>query len=198
MNFTQVCERSGLSPEAVRYYVESKLLAPLYPRRNMPEDGEYAEQDVQLLIAISNMRRLAFSIDSIRLMLLDHTRAAELVERNYAGMKMRINVSKERLVLLDKLDRDALNTLDDVVPFFAGLTVNIPLPSRDENQDEGQSMRNEMSERKREIRELFEELNRTEKRRQRLRRTAIALTLLLLVALGWIIAPIWMAYLPKP
>lgn len=198
MNFTQVCERSGLSPESVRFYVESKLLAPLYPRRNIPEDGEYAEQDVQLLIAISNMRRLAFSIDSIRLMLLDHTRAAELVARNYAGLKMRIDVSKERLVLLDKLDRDTLNALDDVVPFFAGLTVSSPLPSRDEDQDEGQSMRNEMAERKREIRELFEELNRTERRRQRLRRAAIALTLLLLVALGWIIAPIWMAYLPKP
>lgn len=198
MNFTEVCERSNLPPEAVRFYVESKLLAPLYPRRNIPDEGEYAEEDIQLLNAIANLRRLDFSIDSIRLILLDQTKMPEVTEANHANLIQVIDLSRARLDQLNKLELEAFSEPEEAIDFFSSLSIDIPLPRRDVDKDEGQKTRNEMAERKREISELFERLNESEKKRRNMRIGLFVISFLLLIAIGWIIAPLWMVYLPKP
>ncbi|MGI6076543.1 MAG: MerR family transcriptional regulator [Fastidiosipilaceae bacterium] len=198
MNFTEVCERSNLPPEAVRFYVESKLLAPLYPRRNIPDEGEYADEDIRLLNAIANLRRLDFSIDSIRLVLLDQTKMPEVTEANHSALIQVIDISRARLDQLNKLELEDFSGPEEVIDFFSSLSIDIPLPRRDVDKDEGQKTRNEITERKREIDELLDSLNNSERKRRNLRAALIIVGLLLIIALGWIIAPLWMVYLPKP
>lgn len=198
MNFAEVCTRSELPPEAVRYYVESKLLAPLYPRRNSPEEGEYAESDVVLLKAIGNMRRLGLSIDDVRLILLDHTKLEEVKLQNIDLLKQRRANTNSRLQQLQDVGGEYFLSIDALIQYFSNLPVDSSLPQRDIDLDEGHKIRFQMQERQRENEELLTEINAHRSREKRLRATLIITGILLLLALGWIIAPIWMLYLPKP
>jgi len=178
--------------------------ANLYGEVNVRPDDEsdgayeYAEEDIQLLNAIANLRRLDFSIDSIRLILLDQTKMPEVTEANHANLIQVIDLSRARLDQLNKLELEAFSEPEEAIDFFSSLSIDIPLPRRDVDKDEGQKTRNEMAERKREISELFERLNESEKKRRNMRIGLFVISFLLLIAIGWIIAPLWMVYLPKP
>ncbi|MGI6546178.1 MAG: MerR family transcriptional regulator [Fastidiosipilaceae bacterium] len=198
MNFDQVCEQSGLQRETVRYYVESKLLAPLFPRRYLPEEGEYADEDVARLQAIANLRRLNFSIDDIRLLLLDPTKSKQLTESHVEELVDTQTITAQRQEYLNQLAPSKFETSDQIIDYYQNLNIDIPLPRRDINQDEGQKVRSDIAERTQQIEELLEQLNKSEHRRKTTNRVLLVLVILFLLTLGWIIAPIWMVYLPKP
>jgi DNA-binding transcriptional MerR regulator len=197
MNFDQVCEQSGLQPDTVRYYVESKLVAPLYPRRYIPDEGEYAESDVTRLRAIANLRRLNFSIDDIRLLFLDHTRVIQLTEKHQDDLQKIRTINAERQAFIAQLPPSEFESTEQIIDYYSRLSIEIPLPRRDTNQDESQKIRADINERNRQIEELLEELNKSERRNKVKKRWLIFLGIFLLICLGWIIAPIWMVYLPK-
>lgn len=198
MNFDEVCKRSGLQPETVRYYVESKLVAPLYTRRFIPEEGEYADEDVDLLLAIANLRRLNFSIDDIRLLLLDHTKSQQIREKHSAELHGTLVITNQRSDYLNQIPNREFADNRDMIDFYKDLDIQIKLPRRDINQDEGKKIRADIEVQSQQVEDLLEELNKSEERGKRMKRTLIVLIIVLLIALGWIIAPIWMVYLPKP
>lgn len=199
MNFNEICERSGLPPEAVRFYTESKLLSPLYPKRSIPDEGEFAEQEIPRLQAIANLRRLDFSIDDIRCLLqFDPNRLPEIAQRHRDEMEKLRLITINRIEQLDDLELIEREAPEDLVSFFACANITGPLPRRDNNQDEGQKMRQEMSERKQDIADMMSQIKADNHKIKKSRRLIFGLILLLLLALGWIIAPIWIAYLPKP
>ncbi len=195
MTFQEICEQTQLPPEAVRFYVESKLIAPLYPKRNTPDEGEYSQEDVIRLLAIQNLRRLDVSIDDIRIILLDPSRAQQIVEDTKARMQQLITITNNRLEQFDLLDLAVPYAPETLLLYLSQFHFSTPLPRRDIDQDEGHKIRNDIAEREHEIQDLFNRVNQLDHKRKKQRRALIWMTILLLIMIGWIIAPIWMAYL---
>ena len=69
MKISQICEETGLTKRAVRFYEEKELIAPEITRINGKDYREYSNSDVRRLRAIVAMRRLGFSLEDIRSML---------------------------------------------------------------------------------------------------------------------------------
>ncbi|MGN1147796.1 MAG: MerR family transcriptional regulator [Lachnospiraceae bacterium] len=68
MKIKAVCENTGLTDRAVRFYIEKGLILPQSYELNGRTYYEYAEQDVEQLKGIMTLRKAGFSIEEILLM----------------------------------------------------------------------------------------------------------------------------------
>lgn len=72
MKIKQVCEQTGLTDRAIRYYIEEELLSPAYTENYLGRKSfTFSEEDVQCLRDIMVLRKFGFSIEEIRLIRQD-------------------------------------------------------------------------------------------------------------------------------
>lgn len=76
MKIKEVCERTGLTRRAVRFYEEKGLVSPDIDAGN--EYRDYSEADVRRLQLVARLRELRFSVDRIR-RVLERPQEAEAV-----------------------------------------------------------------------------------------------------------------------
>lgn len=68
MKIKQVCELTGLTDRAIRYYIDEELLAPAYTENYLGRKSfSFSDEDVQCLKDIMVLRKFGFSIEEIRL-----------------------------------------------------------------------------------------------------------------------------------
>ena len=69
MKIREVCERTGLTDRAVRYYISEGLIKPLYTENYMGRKNfEFCDADVKALERIAVFRKFDFSVSEIRTM----------------------------------------------------------------------------------------------------------------------------------
>lgn len=188
MDFSQACQLSKLDSESVRYYVNEKLLMPLFPTRPLPELAEYSEEDVVALAGIANLRRLRLPIEQIRKLLYDRNLAATLTLKHYTFLKKETQEVHKALEQLDDLDLADVQTTQDFLRFFASFDLDLPLPDRDLNHDENAFLRKRMEDQEEQIETLQRSLLRS-KRRHRRSLIALGFSLaLLFLSLGYLLA----------
>ena len=69
MKIGEVCERTGLTKRAVRFYIECGLVDPEIVERNFKEYREYSPEDERHLKVIAVLRQSQFTIEQIKQML---------------------------------------------------------------------------------------------------------------------------------
>ena len=69
MKIGEVCERTGLTKRAVRFYIECGLVDPAIVERNLKDYREYSAADEQRLRVIAVLRQSQFTIEQIGRML---------------------------------------------------------------------------------------------------------------------------------
>lgn len=67
MKIKEVCERTGLTRRAVRFYEEKGLISPEIREEN--EYRDYTETDVRRLQLVARLRGYRFSVEEIRRLL---------------------------------------------------------------------------------------------------------------------------------
>lgn len=110
MRMRQVCEQTGLTDRAVRLYVESGLLQPLEEqgysgRRNL----HFSDADVEILKAVSTLRKADFSIADIREMQRFPARIPAILEMQKKKLAGEINDKMRILHTLEKYDESAVS-----------------------------------------------------------------------------------------
>lgn len=189
MNFTQVCERSGLDQEAIKFYVSEKLIDPLFPEAHDAESAEYAEEDLLRLDAISNLRRLRFSTEDIRKILYDPSKAAGIVLNHFTWLDNKTKEYNRGLEVLEALDLASFNNPDEVLALLAGLNIDASLPRRDLNRDDEARIRSSMDEISNQNSALHEQLVQAEQQNRKLFFFALMMLFLFVVCVGFIIGP---------
>lgn len=72
MKIKQVCELTGLTDRAIRYYIEEGLVTPAYTENYLGRKSfTFSEEDAQRLKDIMVLRKFGFSIEEIKLILTD-------------------------------------------------------------------------------------------------------------------------------
>ncbi len=67
MKIKTVCDMTGLTDRAVRYYIEEQLISPEYTENYLGRKSfDFTESDVQQLKDISVLRKFGFSIAEIK------------------------------------------------------------------------------------------------------------------------------------
>lgn len=81
MRMKAVCEATGLTDRAVRYYIEEGLIAPDYTESYTGRKTfDFTESDIRQLRDIAVLRKFEFTVEEIRTMLHDPAQIAPTVE----------------------------------------------------------------------------------------------------------------------
>lgn len=119
MKIKEVCERTGLTERAVRYYESEGLLTPSTHEQNGRIFRNYSDGDVVELNNVAALRKLLFTVDEIKLMAREPGHIPDIVT-NY---KLRLQTAETKMAnvlsVLDGLDLQGVSDMDTLVRAFS-------------------------------------------------------------------------------
>ena len=129
MKIKQVCEQTGLTDRAIRYYIEEGLVAPAYTENYMGRRAyDFTEEDVAALTHVATLRKFGFTVEEIRT--VQHTPSqsqrvlAQVRERKQAAA----GEEQETLALLERLGKLTDYTVPQMVEALGDAAERVKLP----------------------------------------------------------------------
>lgn len=154
MKMKEICKRTGLTEQTIRYYVEEGLIDPPSMVRNGREYREYSEQDVEQLMTIAALRKLFFTIDEIKDMQRQPERIAEVLSAYKLKLAADAKAKAAIVDALEKLNLSELRNIGMIASKLQPFSEKLPLPQRDINPNFGRFETGTKADREREY-ELF-------------------------------------------
>lgn len=115
MKIKQVCEKTGLTDRAVRYYIEEGLIAPHYTENYLGRKAfEFSELNIRELQDISTLRDFSFSIEEIREILAHPENSQAVINAVRARTAEKLGEETRRLEALSLLDREQMYTVPEL------------------------------------------------------------------------------------
>lgn len=189
MNFENLQKASGLSAETLCYYIDERLIQPLYTGQQRPEEAEYAEQDVLTLKAVANLRRLRLHIDQIRKLLHEEDKRASILLDHLSRSSREESQLRAVNKVLDELDFQTFATGERFLHCLAEMDLELSLPPRDGNHDPAAPLRQRMTQQEKLIHDLQRDLEQQRQAWRRLLALTLVFGLLSVFLLGFILAP---------
>ena len=106
MKIKEVCEKTGLTKKAIRYYEEEGLFSPERTAVNFREYRDYTEKDLEALGRIAALRSLSLSIEEIRAMREAPETAPEIFRERQARLQAGAEETARQLRFYQSLDYD--------------------------------------------------------------------------------------------
>ena len=130
MKIKQVCEKTGLTDRAVRYYIEEGLISPRYTENYLGRKTfDFSELNIRELQDIATLRDFAFSIEEICEMLAHPENSQAVIDAVRARTAEKLGEEKRRLEALSLLDREQVYTVSELAK---ALTVQGNVPKTEE------------------------------------------------------------------
>ncbi|WP_297210782.1 MerR family transcriptional regulator [uncultured Flavonifractor sp.] len=129
MKMKQVCEATGLTERAVRFYVQEQLVIPQAQRRGGRIWLDFSEQDVARLQAIAVLRKAGFTLEEIRSMEADFQRNAP--DAAFA-LRRRLREAIDSYERLSRTDTAHAHGLEDYAALLEQEVRDTPLPTGDQ------------------------------------------------------------------
>mgnify|MGYP003293871093 CR=1 FL=1 len=132
MKIKTVCELTGLTDRAVRYYTEEQLISPAYTENYLGRKSfDFTESDVQQLKDISVLRKFGFSIAEIKEMYSNPDQIFPIVKNLQQRKQDVIEEETTRLTALLRLDENRRYSLSELAECLSAPVVNEPVPAED-------------------------------------------------------------------
>ena len=128
MKMKEVCDKTGLTERAVRFYVAKGLVSPELIVRNDREYREYSREDVQTLRDISDLRKLSFSIEEILSMQKSPERIAEVLSVRRAALRKEQKDRETILASLSRMDGSGMQSIHQLAEQFRSVSASLPNP----------------------------------------------------------------------
>lgn len=101
MRIKDVCKATGMTDKAVRFYISSGLISPVYTENySGRKNFSFCEQDIELLNKIALLRKFNFSVNDIKEMLEDNGSITPILENHISDTK---NNAQETSMILSNL-----------------------------------------------------------------------------------------------
>lgn len=125
MKMKTVCEQTGLTDRAVRYYIEEELVMPAYTENYLGRKSfDFAEADVNRLKDICTLRRFGFAVAEIREIINDPARAGGLILVNRERKAETIVAEQAVLNVLTSLDTERAYTIEELAEVLSAPVVD--------------------------------------------------------------------------
>ena len=130
MKIKTVCEATGLSDRAIRYYIDEELIYPAYTENYLGRRSyDFSDADVRMLRSICMLRNVDFSVAEIRTMIRRPESIAKTMQELIARKKEAAAKETEMIARLERVDPE---TLSDVSALADALSVSdIAAPDAD-------------------------------------------------------------------
>ena len=136
MKIKAVCEATGLTDRTVRYYIEEKLISPVYTENYLGRKTfDFSESDIQKLKDIAVLRKFGFSIAEIKEMIQNPERIVQII-KNLQGRKQAfIDEENKLLQVLSQLDANVTYTVAELAAYLSAPVLDASLPVEDGKWD---------------------------------------------------------------
>lgn len=107
MKIKAVCEATGLSDRAIRYYIDEELVYPAYTENYLGRRSyDFSDADVDTLNSISMLRKYGFSVSEIRTMIRNPSSIPQTVQGLLARKKEAAATETELIARLERVERE--------------------------------------------------------------------------------------------
>lgn len=136
MKIKQVCEATGLTDRAIRYYIEEGLIAPAYTENYLGRKAfDFSEEDVEALYELATLRRFGFTVEAIRQMMSGPAAVDAAIDAMVNGKESQIARDQELLGILNSLPEEQM-TMSELARWIAKPGDSAELPE-DQGEPDG-------------------------------------------------------------
>ncbi len=132
MKIKAVCDATGLTDRAIRYYIDEELLSPAYTENYLGRKSfDFSQSDIQQLKDIAILRKFGFSIPELKQMLLYPESILPTAKQLQLRMETSVEETQAHLSALSRLDHSRSYTLWELAEFLSKPVSRTPLPTED-------------------------------------------------------------------
>lgn len=131
MKRKEICEKTGLTPKALRLYEEKELIQPKVDSAGHNHIRDYSPEDLQRLTTISMLRRALFTLAEIKEM-LDSPKSIQVIYPEYLQWLRQQKTQLDQLLEVSaSIDIAAVRTADELTEKIKAAAERMPLPVTD-------------------------------------------------------------------
>lgn len=136
MKMKALCEATGLTDRAIRYYIDESLISPAYTENYLGRKTfDFSEADIQQLNDIAVLRKFGFSIAEIREMIQNPERIVPIANDLQSRKQALIDEENKLLKSLLRLDENGTYTVAQLAACLSAPVSESPLPAEDDKRD---------------------------------------------------------------
>ena len=115
MKIKQVCEQTGLTDRAIRYYIDEGLLSPAYTENYVGRRAyDFTEADVTALNHVATLRKFGFTVEEIRRILVDPQESIAVLAEVRARKEETLRQEGANLDALSRLEAEKVYTVAEL------------------------------------------------------------------------------------
>ena len=115
MKIKQVCEATGLTDRAVRYYIEEGLLTPAFTENYLGRRAyDFSDADVAALNHIATLRKFGFTVEELRRILTNPAESVAILAEVRARKEETVRQESDNLAALTRLDEGRAYTVAEL------------------------------------------------------------------------------------
>ena len=115
MRIKEVCERTGLTDRAIRYYIDAALLSPEYSENYLGRKNySFSEEDITSLNEVLVLRNIGFSVPEIATIQKDPEKIAELVSALSKRTTEEFEKDRGILAILSRLELSRIHNISEL------------------------------------------------------------------------------------
>ena len=115
MKIKQVCEQTGLTDRAIRYYIEEGLVSPSHTENYMGRRAyDFSEEDVTALNHVATLRKFGFTVEEIRRIFGDPQESVVVLADVRARKEETVRQESDNLDALARLEADRAYTVAEL------------------------------------------------------------------------------------
>ena len=136
MKIKQVCEATGLTDRAIRYYIEEGLLSPSYTENYRGRRAyDFSDSDVAALNHVATLRKFGFTVEEIRRILTDPQESVAIVAEVRARKEETVRQEGENLDALARLEAEKAYTVAELAEALVEPVREVEVPKTDRMTD---------------------------------------------------------------
>ena len=130
MKRKEICEKTGLTPKALRLYEEKGLITPAKSGLHN-QMREYSREDLERLQVIATLRRAMFTLTEIREMLEDPASIQRIFPQYLSWLRQQSDQIRRLLAVSEQVDLSRVDGAEDLTRQIEGAASELPIPASD-------------------------------------------------------------------
>ncbi len=127
MKIKNVCELTGLTDRTIRYYIEEKLIFPLYTENYLGRKTySFSEKDIKDLNDIAVLRKFDFTLDEIKSVINDAETSKEILSNVKYRTAQAVLNGQSKFSVLSQISTEKTYTVAELAEELSKVSLDLP------------------------------------------------------------------------
>ncbi len=128
MKIKSVCELTGLTDRTIRYYIEEKLVSPLYTENYLGRKTfDFSEKDIKELNDIAILRKFDFTLEEIKSLINDAETSKEILANVKERTEQTVVNGQNKLSVLSQISPEKTYTVAALAEALSNASLELPM-----------------------------------------------------------------------